>query len=162
MRRSVSLAAFMMVGVVLLLGSSARAGVTPLLSLIDPPDTSAGQYVFDLTAATGTTTTISFLGRDKFGFEYASEISVTHHGDANLLGATWLKTPAASGSNAKTSNDGTTVPAVWFGGTNYDTFSQTFDTTPGQIYELTFSYTPNIASKVLFLMSDTFNSKSFE
>jgi hypothetical protein len=64
-------------------------------------------------------------------------------GGANLLGDTWTFVPAPSGSSAFELPDVTAVPALGFaGGTvgSYDTFSQTFATTPGAeyVYEFTF------------------------
>ncbi len=129
------------IGGVALLGATSAQAVT-LLSLVNPPATTGTTYDLDLTA-TAATTTISIGGYWPFAYEYVSHNSVTLGGGANLLGGTWAPTPAASGSNDGFFDDGTSVPALWFGGTSagyYDTLSQTFATTPGDTYLLTFDF----------------------
>ena len=64
-------------------------------------------------------------------------------GGANLLGDTWTFASAPSGSSAFPLPDVTPVPALGFaGGTvgSYDTFSQTFATTPGAEYVYEFMF----------------------
>ena len=149
MRQLMPLTACIFLGAASLGASSARADVT-LLSLINPTDQTTTHYSFDLTA-TATTTTISFGGYQKLDFEYVSEISVTPNAGGNLLGPAWKFRPAAVGSDAWTLPDGTSVPALWFAGlaSEYDTFSQTFNTTPGAAYVLDFDFTSSLASDLL-------------
>lgn len=141
--RKVTLVTAGVIGGVALLGASPVQADVTLLSLIDPPGQSGTLYHLDFTA-TGPTTTISIGGYQQLTYEYVYYASVTFGSGANLLGDAWTFTPAASGSDAKTQNDGTGVPALWFGGTSegyYDTFSQTFATTPNDTYLLTFDFT---------------------
>jgi PEP-CTERM motif len=137
MRRSTPLMACMMVGAVLLAGSSAKAKVTlvPLLSIANTSALFAKTYRLPFTA-TETSTTISFQGYNMSDFEYVDPISVTSAGGANLLGSTWTKTPAASGSYAYQSSQ------LEFGAVSGepDTFFQTFQTTPKAQYVLTFDF----------------------
>ncbi len=126
-------------GAALLEASSAQAGVTgvTLLTLTDTSALFTKEYNLDFTAPETSTTTISFQGYNMSDFEYVYALSVTPlNGGANLLGSTWTKTPAASGSYAYQ-----TTP-LEFGGVNGepDTFSQSFDTTPGAEYMLNFDF----------------------
>ena len=64
-------------------------------------------------------------------------------GGTNLLGGTWTLVPASSGSDTSTFSDGTSVPALNFGAIVvglYDTYSQTFATTPGAEYVYAFTF----------------------
>ncbi len=118
------------------------AHAVTLLSLSDPPNQTGTVYDVAFTA-TDSITTISFGGYQQFAYEYLSEISLTQGGGQNLLGGAWIFTPAAIGSNAQTVNDGTPVPALWFGGFipgDYDTFSQILLTTPDAVYTLQFTF----------------------
>ncbi len=143
-----------------LLGTSSAQAVT-LLSLIDPPGQSGIRYDLEFTA-NAATTTIWIGGYDLPAYEYLTDISVTLNGGQNLLGGTWRLTNAAAGSDAKTQSDGTSVPALWFGGYssgNYDTFYQTFATTPDNTYLLTFDFTvdsfPQLSALSQFLSSSS-------
>jgi hypothetical protein len=100
---------------------------------------------YDLTfTATSTFTTLSVAGYDVPTFEFVLDNSVTLAGvGPNLLSQTWAFTPAASGTDADQSNDGASVNDLFFGGVtegSYDTFSQTFTTTPGSSYAYTFTF----------------------
>jgi hypothetical protein len=124
------------------LASSSSAHATILLSLIDPPmQTSTVDLTF---TATSTFTTLSVAGYNLPAFEFALDNSVTLAGGGpNLLSQTWAFTPAASGTDAGQSNDGASVNDLSFGGVtagSYDTFSQTFTTTPGSSYVYTFDF----------------------
>ena len=119
----------------------ARAGI--LLNLIDPPAQSNTPFVLSFTAS-DSSTTVS-IG----GYQVPEYEQVTDNGlflDAtgpNLLGGTWAFTPAASGSDSSTFSDGTSVPALSFGAVvvgDYDTYSQTIGTIPGQSYTLDFLF----------------------
>ena len=165
MRRIASLTACAMAGAVLLAGSPARAGVT-LLTVTDTSALFEKPFLLPFTA-TATSTTISFQGYNASDFEYVYGASVTHNGGANLLGDSWTKTPAASGSEAYQ----TTVRTLEFGGVSgkFDTFSQTFETTPGAHYELTFDFAGSTfalfdlsaySPSVISLLSELFNSNS--
>jgi hypothetical protein len=140
MRKRSTVTAILIGGMALLGASSARA--VTLLSLINPPAQTQTPYILDFTA-TAASTTISIGGYQDLAYEYVSDISVTSGGGANMLGGTWTFTKASSGSDAKTQNDGTSVPSLWFGGfkENYDSFSQAFMTTPGVTYLLGFNFT---------------------
>ena len=61
----------------------------------------------------------------------------------NLLGGSWSFTPAVDGSLTNTYSDGTPVPALNFGRVAvgfYDTYSQTFATTPATKYTYSFIF----------------------
>ncbi len=123
--------------------SAARADTT-LLTLTNPAATSTDGVVYSLDfIATDSTTSISIAGYDSPSFLDAEINGVTMSGGgANLLGGTWTLVPAASGSFPGQFDDGTGVPALSFGasGPDYDTFSQTFATTPGDEYVYTFTF----------------------
>jgi hypothetical protein len=119
----------------------ARADTT-LLSLIDPPAQTGTP--FDLSfIADASTTTLSVGGYQVPAFEQVQFSGVTTGGGPNLLGGTWTLVPAASGSNSSTFSDGTGVPALNFGAVVaglFDTYSQTFATTPGATYDYAFEF----------------------
>jgi hypothetical protein len=137
MRKTLSATAVLIAGVVLFATSSARA--VTLLSLADSPTTTDTPYGRFFTAI-GPTTMISIGGYDDPAFEYVWDVSVTPAlgGGANLLGGSWVFTPARSGSEATQSNGLLTFGDISPG--NYDTFSQTFATTPGDTYLLSFDF----------------------
>ncbi len=118
-----------------------RAGI--LLDLIDAAGQTDTPYALSFTAS-DSTTTISIAG-----YQIPAEETSTDNGlflggaGPNLLGSTWVFTPAASGSLAFTINDGSSVPGLALAGTttgSYDTFSQMIATTPGQSYTLDLLY----------------------
>ncbi|HEX9169839.1 MAG TPA: PEPxxWA-CTERM sorting domain-containing protein [Roseiarcus sp.] len=127
-----------------LLSVGAARADTTLLTLTDPAATTTDGTVYDLGfIATESTTTISVGGYDAPAFLTAKFNSVTPSGGgSNLLGGAWTLVPAASGSFPGEFDDGTGVPALEFGATgpDYDTFSQTFATTPGAEYVYTFTF----------------------
>ena len=153
------------IGGLAFLGASSAQAVT-LLSIINPAGQTGTPFELDFTADAATTR-ISIGGYQNLAYEYASNISVTRDGGANLLGAAWTLEQAAHGSDAKTQNDGTGVPALWFGGFAagyYDTFSQTFATTPNVTYSLTFDFTNDSfagLSALLDTSSNAFGSAVF-
>jgi hypothetical protein len=129
------------IGLGLLVTTSARADTT-LLSLIDMPYT---ETLYDLDfVANASTTTLSVAGYQiPFAWVAASNSVTPSGGGANMLGDTWTFAPAPSQSSAFTLPDVTAVPALGFaGGTvgSYDTFSQTFATTPGAEYVYEFMF----------------------
>ena len=135
MRKTLSATA-VLIGAAALLGPSPARAVT-LLSLINSPTTTDTRYGFSFTAI-ASQTTISIGGYDDPAFEYVFDLSVTRGGGANLLGQSWVFTPAPIGSEA-TEFDG----LLKFGDIavgNYDTFSQTFATIPGDTYLLSFQF----------------------
>jgi len=142
MFKSLLLAATMAGG--LGLGSVAKA--TTLLDLTNiPPD---GVVPYDLTFyATSTTTSLSDAGYQLPGFDQFTDNSVTTVGSlTNLLSQTWTFTPAQYGSDTQQYNDGTSVNALSFGAVAvgyYDTYTQTFATTPGTEYQYTFNFVEN-------------------
>jgi hypothetical protein len=124
------------------LAASVPSNATVLLNLIDPSTVTA---TYDLSfTATATETTLSVTGYDVISFEDIHYNSVSTGGGPNLLGGSWSFAPAASGSLAYPFDDGTSVPGLIFGGLSvgyYDTFSQTFATTPGETYGYSFTFT---------------------
>ncbi len=122
---------------------SAPASAETLLSLTNAPGQSFTPYSLSF-IATGATTTISIGGYQPPQSEQVSSIGLFLNGaGTNLLGSTWVFTPAASGSNALPYDDGTSVPALTFGGFtvgDYDVFSQTLATITGDSYTLDFMY----------------------
>jgi hypothetical protein len=120
----------------------ARADVT-LLNLTNPPAQSDTPFNLTFTA-NGTTTDVFFEGYQVPSFEDATDISVTTGASGNLLGSAWTFTPAASGSDTSTFNDGTSVPALSLGGVtvgSYDTYSQALTTVVGSTYNVDFNFT---------------------
>ena len=125
-----------------LLGTPSARADTVLLSLTDMPYT---ETLYDLGfVANASTTTLSVAGYQIPFAWVAAQNSVTFSGGgANLLGDTWTLVPAASLSSAFELPDVTAVPALGFaGGTvgSYDTFSQSFSTTPGAQYVYEFMF----------------------
>ena len=140
----VILSTAVLAGGLALLGTASARADTTLLSLTNMPASGGTLYDLDFTA-TASTTTLSVAGYQLPSFWDAEFNSVTPSGGgANLLGGTWALVPAPSGSDTETFSDGTTVPALSFGSTvigNYDTWSQTFATTPGAEYVYAFTFT---------------------
>ncbi len=126
----------------LAMAATSPSWATVLLDLVDSP---AGTTAYNLLfTATATETTLSVAGYDVVSFEDVLYNSVGTSGGPNLLGGSWSFTPAASGSLAYPFDDGTSVPGLIFGGLSvgyYDTFSQTFATTPGETYGYSFTFT---------------------
>jgi hypothetical protein len=118
--------------------SASAAQADTLLSLIDAP----GQFVtISLNFfASSSLTTISFAGYQVPSTENAAQIGLFLDGTGpNLLGMSWVLTPAPNGSDAIENGDG----SLSFSGNvagSYDTFSQTIATTPGASYFLEFQY----------------------
>jgi hypothetical protein len=129
-----------LIGAAALLGASPARAVT-LLSLINSPTTTGTPYDLFFTA-TAPTTTLSIGGYDDPAFEYVFDLSVTHGGGANLLGQSWVFTPARIGSEATEFGGLLKFGDIAVG--NYDTFSQTFATIPGDTYLLSFQFANSI------------------
>jgi hypothetical protein len=127
----------------LMVGATAPARATTLLNLVNAP-VQTKEYSFSFTA-TASTTTVSFAGYQVQAYEYVSQIGLFLDGNApNLLGQSWILTPAAEGSLAFQFGDGTSVNALEFVDYDagfYDTYSQTVDTTAGDSYTLDFLFT---------------------
>lgn len=136
MLKTLSSAAAILIAGMLLLGASSARAVT-LLSLVNPLPTTDTPYDLFFTA-TAPTTTISIAGYDDPAFEYVWGVGVTLGGGATLLGESWVFTPARSGSEATEGNGLLTFGDISQG--NYDTFSQTVATTPGDTYLLSFQF----------------------
>ena len=94
--------------------------------------------------ASASSTTISFAGYDITDFTDVTHIGLFLNGTGpNLLGNSWVFSAAASGSDALIYSDGTSVPALSFGGVtigSYDKYSETIATTIGNSYTLDFTY----------------------
>jgi hypothetical protein len=131
-----------------LVGASAAQADT-VLNLIDPAAEATVPFSLPF-VATGPATMISIAGYQVPGFQQTTQIGVfliAPNGGPNLLGSTWVFTPAPSGSDASTFNDGSSVPALLFSGNvvgSFDTFSQTITTTPFSPYTLNFDYANGI------------------
>jgi PEP-CTERM motif len=139
MRKTLSATA-VLIGAAALLGASPARAVT-LLSLFNSPTTTDTPYDLFFTA-TAPRTTISIAGYDDPAFEYVFDLAVTLGRGPNLLGQSWTFTPARIGSEA-TEFDG----VLKFGDIavgNYDRFSQTFATIPGDTYLLSFQFANSI------------------
>ena len=121
------------------------ASATTLLNLIDSPGQN-NTYVLSFTA-TSTSTTLSVAGYQVPGAEDASHNTVRLGAGANLLGQTWIYTPAASGAAATQYNDGSSANSLYFSGVttgSYDTFAQTFATAIGSTYAYSFLYSNSV------------------
>jgi hypothetical protein len=145
-----------------LLGTEAARADTVLLSLTDMGYTET-LYNLDF-IANASTTTLSVGGYEQNFVWVAAINSVTSlGGGANLLGDTWTLVAASSGSAVYILPDVISVPALGFGGTtvgSYDTFSQTFATTPGTEYVYQFMLyddldTPDVANPSGILVTTT-------
>jgi hypothetical protein len=130
--------------VLLLLFAPAILRADTLLDLLNPPNQRNTPYSLTFVAGAATTT-ISFEGYQVPANESATDISLTTGASANLLGRTWIFTPAASDSDAAQFNDGFNT------GTNgliladrmvgsFDMFDQVINTRIGQAYDLSFIY----------------------
>jgi hypothetical protein len=126
-----------------LIGASAAQADT-ILNLIDAPAQTNVPFSLPFIASSPATM-ISIAGYQVPSFEQSTQNGVFLNGiGPNLLGSSWVFTPAPSGSLANTINDGSSVPGLNFGGVvvgSFDTFSQTIATTPGSLYTLDFHYT---------------------
>ncbi len=134
------LAGVVAVGLALLGTASARAD-TVLLSLTNMPGSDGIDYDLSF-VATASTTTLSVAGYQTLANWEAASNSVTTGGGPNLLGTVWTLVPASSGSLAEQFPDGTGVNELLFAATMglFDTFSQTFATTPGDTYTYAFVF----------------------
>jgi PEP-CTERM motif len=145
----------------LLIGAMGQARAGTLLNLIDPPAQSDTPYVLSFTASSSSTT-ISIGGYQVPAFEQVTNNGLFLDGTGpNLLGGTWAFTPAASGSDSSTFYDGTSVPALSFGGVvvgDYDTYSQTIAMIPSQSYTLDFLFSNNEANSPSGLLVTTSGS----
>jgi hypothetical protein len=92
----------------------------------------------------------SFGGYDIPYFEYVSHIGLYQGGvNPNSLFGGWNFTKAAHGSLAALYSDGSSIPALVFGGTtigSYDIFSQTVATTVGDSYTLDFAFLNSVGA----------------
>jgi hypothetical protein len=140
MHKTLSATAVLIAGMALLGTSSARAVTPPatatLLSLDNPPTTTGKPYDLLFTAE-GKTTTISIGGYDDPGYEYVWNIGVTLLGGGPpLLSTLW---PPPVGLDATQSPMG----SLTFGDispVDEGTFAQTFATTRGDTYLLSFDF----------------------
>ena len=127
-----------------LVGASAAQADTLLLDFVNAPGLTNFPISLPFIASDNPATTISIAGYQVPSFEQTRQNGVFLNGvGPNLLGSSWVFTPAPSGSLAFTFNDGSSVPALDFGGVivgSFDTFSQTIATTPGSLYTVNFQY----------------------
>jgi hypothetical protein len=123
-------------------GVSSSAHATELLNLINPVYDTSASYNLVFTA-TSTSSTLTDGGYQVPGFtQFIDNSVVDNGGGSNLLGQTWVFTPAASGSDTEQFNDGTSVNGLDFGGVtegSYDEYSQTFATVVGDTYTYSFN-----------------------
>ncbi len=144
---------------VLMIGAAQHASAdTVLLNAINVPLQTDTPYDLSF-VATESSTSIS-IG----GYQVPGDALLTHIGvfldntGPNLLGSSWVFTPAAQGSDSVTFGDGTSVPALHFAGVSvgyYDTYSQTFSTTVGQSYSLDLLFTEGFGTPNGFLVTTT-------
>jgi hypothetical protein len=131
-----------------LIGASAAQADT-ILNLIDAPAQTNVPFSLPFIASSPATM-ISIAGYQVPSFEQSTQNGVFLNGiGPNLLGSSWVFTPAPSGSLANTFNDGSSVPGLNFGGVvvgSFDTFSQTIATTPGSFYTLDFHYSNSFSN----------------
>ncbi len=114
----------------LLASAGPSFAVTDLtFSLVDQPGQSDTSYSIPF-VATGSSEILRIAGYQVPSFEQTTNNGVFLGGiGPNLLGSTWHFTPAGSGSDTNTFSDGTSVPALNFGGVtvgSFDTYAQTF------------------------------------
>jgi PEP-CTERM motif len=126
---------------------SSSAHATNLLTLIDP--TAGTSENFDLLfTATSTSSTLTDGGYQLPGFtDFEDNSVVDTSGGGDLLGQSWIFTPAPLGTDTSQFNDGTSVNGLSFGGVavgSFDQYSQTFATTVGDTYLYSFNV-PNFA-----------------
>jgi hypothetical protein len=106
------------------LAASAPSNAAVLLELLNPDP---GVYSYDLLfTAAASDTTLSVGGYQVPWYEQVYDNVVSTGGGPNLLGGAWNLTPASTGTDTSTYNDGTSVPALIFGAYSYinDTYSQ--------------------------------------
>jgi hypothetical protein len=150
---SAAIAAVLGLGVI---GAATSARADTLLSLINPPVQTDTPYALTFTA-TESTTIVSLSGYQLPYIEVAGDNGVfLNGGGPNLLGQTWVFTPARSGSSASQQSDGTSVNSVQFGGVtigSYDTFSQFVVTTPGSSYTIDFLFSEDAGPTSAFAVA---------
>lgn len=120
------------------LPAASQAGA---ITLLDLPNSLDLGTAYDLVFTAGNaTSTLAIYGYNVFNYDF-SKGNAVYLNDAgpNLLGSTWLFTPAFFGSSALQFADGlgTGANGLQFGGVStgsWDTFSQTFATVVGQTY----------------------------
>jgi PEP-CTERM motif len=135
------------IGGMALFGESAAHASTTLLALTDPASQLDTPFALNFTA-TAAMTTLSVGGYQVQSGELVQRNSVMLSGGGpQLLGMTWTFIPAASGSLAGQGSDfpfgQTGVNELAFDGStvgSFDTFTQTFATTPGDVYTYAFVY----------------------
>ena len=127
----------------LLIGATGQVRAGTLLNFVNPAAQTDTPFALAFTASESSTT-IFIGGYQVPAFEDVADNGVFLGGAGpNLLVGTWEFAPGVSGSDSATYYDGTSVPALSFGGVvvgDYDTYSQTIATIPGQSYTLDFLY----------------------
>jgi hypothetical protein len=110
-------------------------------TLLDLPNSVDLGTAYDLAFTAGNaTTTLAIYGYNVVNYDFAKGNAVyLNDAGPNLLGSTWLFTPALFGSSALQFADGygTGANGLQFGGVStgsWDAFSQTFATVVGQTY----------------------------
>jgi len=145
--------------VALLLFGAGHAMAGVLLDLVNSPVQTNTPYTLDFTA-TSVTSDIQFAGYQVPSHEYAEDISLidTTAGGSNILGQTWLFTPAASGTDTSQFDDGygTGTNGLNFAGVvagDFDTYDQDVTTVVGDQYALTFLFTQGYTGPSEFTVS---------
>lgn len=135
---------FVMAAALVALFGSLPAPALTLLDLTDSPSQAGTPYALTFVAQS-TSTLLSVSGFDVSDFHAVETNAVIASGStANLLGQTWIYTPAAIGASALQAHDDTmpSVNRLYLQGTglgSYDTFSQKVDTVVGGAYTYRFS-----------------------
>ena len=124
------------------LPSAAQAQTTTLLDVTNPPVQSNQQYSYNF-VTTGPSSTITFAGYDvPSGINVNNILLTSLGGSTNLLGTTFSFSAAPCGSFAGQSGVGAFgTNNVFFAGVcggSYDAFSQSFASTAGASYTLSF------------------------
>lgn len=117
------------------------AGAAHATVLVNETNSTNGldeSFSFNLTA-TGPTLSVSFAGYNPPGIDSATNISLTSGGGPTLLGPTWNFT-GAGGACSASSQSPTELSFEGQCSGRYDTYSQTINVTPGEVYALDFSH----------------------
>lgn len=138
--------ALITVTLALSLCGAGQAMAGTLLDLVNPAIQSNTPYVLLFTAGAATTD-IQFEGYQLPAYETVTDISLTTSGGGgNLLGQTWIFTPAPAGTDTSQYDDGygTGTNGLKFGGVvagSFDQYDQVVGTVVGQTYNLNFLFT---------------------
>ena len=137
--------ALITVTLALSLCGAGQAMAGTLLDLVNPAVQNRTPYVLLFTAGAATTD-IQFEGYQLPSSETVYDISLTTGGGGNLLGQTWIFTPAPDGTDTWQGDDGygSGTNGLMFAGVvagSFDQYDQVIGTVVGQTYNLNFLFT---------------------